>query len=397
MRIHSPKLIAIIGPTICLALTANGQSAAPPLDPIARLQKQIDTGQVQLAFDPRHGYLPAVLKALGVPPASQTLVFSKTSFQFKHISPKTPRALYFNDDAVVGWVPGGEVMEVAAVSPGQGTAFYLLPQQKTAKPRFVRQKDECLQCHQGSMTQGVPGFFMRSVYAGIDGRTDARAASFITTDRSDFEERWGGWYVTGTHGQMRHMGNVFATRPDAPDQIDRDAGANVSDLSRYLDTSQYLQKTSDIVALMVAEHQCETLNLIARAAQPLQPGDNAVEKLVQALLFSRETRLKDDVRGSAAFVTAFQARGLKDRKGRSLREFDLKTRLFRYPCSYLIYSRAFDALPPPVKQEVYRRLDEVLTGKDRSEPFTHLTDADRQAIREILMDTKPEFAAAAGS
>lgn len=415
IRLTTLCAVALAAPAVALTLaqappdTSESLAAyakAVPTDVVAELQKQIDSGAVKLTFDPKRGYLPAVLRALKVPPASQILVFSKTSFQFKHISPRTPRALYFNDDAVVGWVPEGEVMEIASADPQLGAVFYLLPQEKAAKPKFIRQTAECLQCHQGSMTQGVPGHFMRSVYTRMDGQPELKAGSFITTDRSPFEERWGGWYVTGKHGSMRHMGNVFATRQDFPDQIDREAGANVTDLEPLLDTSPYLTQTSDIVALMVAEHQTNLLNLITRAnhdtKKALDEPDagerdlrirQAIEPLVEALLFAREAPLTDTVAGTSGFAAGFSAQGIRDKKNRSFRDFDLKRRLFRYPCSYLIYSRAFDGLPQPAKEAVYRRLVEVLTGKDRSEIFRGLSDSDRQAILEILADTKTDFAA----
>ena len=101
-----------------------------------------------------------------------------------------------------------------------------------------------------------------------------------------------------------------------------------------------------------------------------------------------ETELTDAVRGTSSFSQEFTARGPQDQQGRSLRQFDLKTRVFRYPCSYLIYSDCFDALPEPVLERVYQRLWDVLTGEDEAEKFAHLSAADRTAILEILRDTK---------
>src|SRR5262249_23103160 len=117
-----------------------GYLTAEANDPVARLQKRVEKGEVKLDFDEEgQGYLKAVLKALKVPEASQTLVFSKTSFQAPRIGPKTPRALYFGDDVYVGYVRGGDVLEFSTVDPNLGATFYLLDQNKTEKPEFVRQ------------------------------------------------------------------------------------------------------------------------------------------------------------------------------------------------------------------------------------------------------------------
>jgi hypothetical protein len=116
--------------------------------------------------------------------------------------------------------------------------------------------------------------------------------------------------------------------------------------------------------------------------------DRDIEELVAYMLFSGEARLPQPIEGVSTFTLAFSARGPRDKKGRSLRDFDLRTRLFRYPLSYMIYSEAFEALPASVRQRIYNRLDEVLTGKERGTKYGHLSGADRQAIREILGDTK---------
>ena len=253
-------------------LRAHGQEAAyeqepidylkaPVNDPVARLQKRIEARTVTLAHDGRHGYLEAVLQALDVDPASQVLVFSKTSFQRDRITPKAPRALYFNDSVYVGWVQSGDVLELSAVDPQQGAVFYLLDQSPTEKPAFQRYTHDCLQCHASGKTRDVPGHLVRSVFPLRSGQPAYNAGTFTTSHESPLSERWGGWYVTGTHGAMTHMGNVFVTDADNPEKLDTAAGANVTDLSGRLAIDHYLRPTSDIVALMVLEHQTQTQNL----------------------------------------------------------------------------------------------------------------------------------------
>ena len=120
----------------------------------------------------------------------------------------------------------------------------------------------------------------------------------------------------------------------------------------------------------------------------------AAVEFVDYLLFVDEPRLPAPVKGASGFAERFSALGPRDRRGRSLRELDLQTRVLKYPCSYLIYSPAFDALPTESKTAIYARLNDVLTGKVTGARYQRLSAADRQAILEILRDTKSDFVAA---
>ncbi len=386
-------------------------SKSTPTDRVARLQQQIDAGEVTLEYDAAHGYLPAVLRALKVPVSSQGLVFSRTSLQVDRIAPWTPRAVYFNDDVYVGWVQNGPIMEVADVDPKLGGVFYTLDQQPTDHPRFERQTHTCLQCHDSSsLTGGVPGFIMRSVFTDRYGYPVASGAG-ATTDRTPLDERWGGWYVTGTMGNLPHKGNVMA--PVLAHEVGNVQSylaknrfvseKDVTALDDRFDTSPYLAPDSDAVALLVLAHQTYVHNLItitgyeARKADYLHSGDaamqGAAERLVRAMLFVKAAPFAAPVKGTSAFAEEFPKAGPHDKAGRSLRDLDLTSRLFKYPLSFLIYSESFDALPESARGYVFRRLDEILSGKDQSEDFAHLTADDRTAIREILLETKPQFAA----
>jgi hypothetical protein len=388
---------------------------ARPSDRVASLQAKLDAGEVSLQYDPEHGYLKSVLEQLGIPVSSQSLVFTKTSFQLKRISPQTPRAVYFNDDVYVGWVQGGDVMEVSTVDPHLGANFYTLSQTELVRPKFQRQTHECLQCHGSTLTKGVPGHVVRSVYPAPDGQPILSQGTYLTDHSSPLTERWGGWYVTGQHGAQRHLGNLLVRQGVDRDQVDTNPGANVTDLSKYFNTTPYLTPHSDIVALMVLEHQVNMHNLLTNAnfltrlalrdqrvmnEMLDRPADyqsettihrirSAGEPVVKHLLFTGETKLTDPVSGTSGFSEEFSAGGARDDQGRSLRDFDLQSRLFKYPCSYAVYSAAFDTLPPSVKEYIYQRLWEVLSGKDTGKDFQHLSSADRQAIREILRATKP--------
>ncbi len=388
-------------------------------DPISHLQKEMDAGRVRLTYNRKNGYLSAVLAQLKIPTSSQMLVFSKTSFQRDLITPHAPRALYFNDSTYVGWVQDGSVVEVATQSPQLGAVFYTLAQDSGGgPPRFQRQTYECLQCHSSSMTAGVPGHIMRSVYTHADGMPEFRAGTYLSTDQSPLSERWGGWYVTGQHGAMRHMGNVFAHGEENV-ILDREKGANLTSLRKLLDTTPYLTPHSDIVALLVAEHQTRLHTLLTKAnygtrmalydeallnKELNRPTDyhsdstrsrihSVCDPLLEAMLFVKEAPLTDTISGTSGFAEQFTAQGPFDRQHRSLRQLDLHHRLLRYPCSYLIYSEAFNALPTEAKTYLYHRLCEILTSKDTRPDFAHLSPADRTAILDILADTKPDFAA----
>tara|TARA_R110002095_G_scaffold78862_1_gene67798 strand:- start:1101 stop:2435 length:1335 start_codon:yes stop_codon:yes gene_type:complete len=389
---------------------------AAPENLISRFQKKLDQGQVKLEYDRDKGtgYLASVLKSLEIPVSSQMLVFSKTSLQVKHIDPQSPRALYFNDDLYVGFVQGGAELEVSASDPKLGTVFYTLAQTQSAKPAFVQRTFECTQCHASSMTQGVPGHIMRSVYPGPDGMPVFREGTYRSDQSSPFPERWGGWYVSGTHGKMRHMGNLIFRKGDSSSNLNRDRGANAVDLERWFDTSAYLGPHSDIVSLMVLEHQVKMHNLITRAQfegriterdaevmnkmlerdasfqsdSTKRRFESSANRLVDYMLFTDELVLEDQIRGASSFEKDFPLSGPRDRRGRSLRDFNLERRLFKYPCSYLIYSESFDALPRPILDFVYRRLWEILSGKDDSKEYAHLSAEDRRAVLEILIETK---------
>lgn len=363
-----------------------------PQDLVSDLQRRVERGEAHLEFSDKWGYLESVLRELHIPVSSQTLVFSKTSLQISKISPDHPRALYFGDDVYVGMVRGG-LLELTAIDPQRGAVFYVVEQKKAAQPRFIRKDEECLKCHFSVNTMHVPGFMTRSVFADSQGNVLTEQGSFLTDHRSPLAQRWGGWYVTGTHGSERHMGNGFASG----NRIDRERGANVTDLKGRVNAALYPCPSSDLVALMVLNHQVQMHNLITRLGYEARLNRTelpaTIEATVRYMLFVDEPRLRDRASGTAPFRAEFEARGPKDNQGRSLRQFDLERRLFRYPCSFLIYSDSFDALPAEAKNPLYKRLWEVLSGKDQSPAYSLLTASDRRAILEILVATKPTLPA----
>lgn len=367
-------------------------------DAVARLQHRLATGEAKLEFDERLGYLPALLQELKIPSASQGLVFSKTSFQRTFISPENPRGIYFNDDVYVGYIPGAPALEISAIDPKLGAVFYKLENEKVRRPRFVRDQD-CLRCHGAQRTLGVPGTFVRSIGTDESGELDSQNEVNDIDHCTPLAERWAGWFVTGQSGAQIHRGNLIGA--SAFKRHIREPGfrGNLTELSPFFDSGKHPGGTSDIVALMVLEHQGKMHNYITRLSYETQLMMNMyghtryltsqVNAFLRFLLFVEEAPLTAPISGNPEFVSDFTARGPRDGRGRSLRDFDMTTRMFKHPCSYLIYSPAFDAIPTVMREQLLQRLHDILTGKDRDPQFAQLGDEERASILEILRETKP--------
>jgi hypothetical protein len=374
-----------------------------PDSAISQLQKRIQEGKAKLEWDEKLGYLPSLLKELNVSKESQMLVFSKTSLQRERISPSNPRAIFFNDDVYMGWIPGAPLIEISVADPKMGGVFYSLEQKKVERPSFQR-TDQCLECHASTKSMGVPGHLVRSFATDEEGIVDLASGTSQVNHRTPLEERWGGWYVTGTHGDQTHRGNLIGKAAFEKHSEEPNHAGNLTDLKRFLNIDKYVAPHSDIVALMVLEHQVHMHNYITRlnyeATIALKTYGHVnylksvVEGFMRYLLFVDEIPLTAQIKGTSDFQKEFELAGPKDSKGRSLRQMDLQTRLFKYPCSYLIHSEAFDSLPSAIKEKIYTRLHDILSGKDTSETYQALTAESRQAILEILAETKKDLPAA---
>jgi hypothetical protein len=358
------RLAALLG----LALLASGQETATQTsgDPVAVLIQKIDDGSVRLTREGESGYLRSLLKVLDIPVSSQSLVFVSSALQLKRVNVTNPRALYFNDSVTVGWVRGGFI-ELMAQDPQHGLNFYSLEQDRPGRPALVQETFRCIGCHRSTLTGGVPALRVSA--------THARA----------FEDRFGGWFVTGHHGTAKHFGNwdIWGAGPP-PDGTNL---FNWESLKGKLDLAGYLTPYSDIVALMVMQHRAHITNSLNRISAGAVD-DQAIAALVDRMLFVDELPLTAPIRGTSGFAEQFQALGPRDRKGRSLRDLDLTQGLMRYPLSYMIYSPQFDALKPPIRTAIYRRLWTVLSGADRDAKYARLSSSTRAAVVEILRDTR---------
>ena len=419
-------LTLLTGPWRAVAQTDNFElpptsySSTAPKDAVTALQARM----VQAAFLPPKTDRELVqwfLRELHVPAQSQVLVFSKTSFQRLRITPEHPRAIYFTDDCYIGWVPRG-LMEVAAIDPRLGPVFYSVDPAafRANEAEGIRRNSECLSCHGGTFVRDIPGLFVRSVFPNSEGEPLLGQGTKLVDFRTPISSRWGGWYVTGKHGTALHQGNVTAREENGRLVVDFHQGANVSDLSKFFDTRPYLADSSDIVALLVLEHQTAMQNSITRAGincrkmLDYQKGlqrdlkesvtddlvydsvkgvfDHVADDLVRDLLFVGEAELPPGLAGSPAFQQAFLANARRTPQGDSLKDFCLNGHIFRNRCSYMIYSDAFLQLPDKLKQRVYSRLARILMGGGGPE-YAAIDPAERRRIVVILQATHPEMAA----
>jgi hypothetical protein len=380
-------------------------SDSPTTDVVAALKGKLEEGTASIRFEGRGGYLRSVMEALQVPAESQSVVFSKTSLQSHYISPSSPRAIFFSDDVALAFVPESPLLEIAALDPHQGVVFYAVVQRPAEKPQILR-SDSCLSCHEAHDTLDVPGMLVRSVGAGTGGETLTEFGDFVSDQRSPFEQRWGGWFITGKTGSARHMGNMMLL-PNGTKAGTSGSPIPLASLEGKFNLEGYPSRFSDVGAVLVLNHQMKLINLLTRVGWETRVALDEMNRnpqlkakaerliaadageLVDYMLYVDEVPLPGRFESTSGFQMQFSATGPRDKRGRSLRQLDLETRLMRYPCSYMIYSPAFDGLPAATKEAVYARMWAVLSGKDTSRKYAKLTPALRADIVGILLDTKP--------
>jgi len=391
-------------------------SVTRPKDAAYALETLMKAGKVKIDRASAWTILKGVLDQFNIPMESQVMVFSKTSKQNDRISPQTPRVIYYGDDAYVGYSVGG-ALEVSTIDPLLGPIFYLLdPEVPENKPLHFERDQSCLSCHGGPFSPGVPGVLVRSVFPSSEGHPIMSQGSTVVDTTTPFENRWGGWYVTGKHGNLLHRGNVTATeKPDNTCDMPIEKGANITQLTNFFDTSPYPRKTSDIVALMILEHQTFVQNVMTKAnhtalramhmqtslrkelgepeeKKPISTArriiDHSADDIVEALFFKDEAALPEGgIEGDESFLTAFLSRGTRSSDGRSLKDLQLNTRLFKYRCSYMVHSITFKHLTPTLKETVVAKMKQILAGADTSGQFDYLNENERKHIIRILMDT----------
>jgi hypothetical protein len=380
-------------------------------DPISKLAKEIESGKREIRAMEPLARLRFILNLLDIPPESQILVYSKTSKQNALIHPGNPRCVFFNENAYVGYVPGGDI-EVIAHDPLLGSVYYLIEAGGGDQAlRISRDTSDCLSCHGTARTESVPGVLVRSVFPDGDGQPLLSLGTFQIDHSSPIRERWGGYYVTG-RSSLPHLGN--RTFVDTAERSFPSEAVELATVSGKIDVTRYPRATSDIVALMLLEHQCIVHNQMVSATmnyrrihwlqKSLDPAadpdagaagkhaDESARKIVDLLLFENEAELGENgIEGDPAFQEAFNRRLPKTADDRSLADFQLNDHLFKHRCSYMVYSEVFNSLPPRVKSAVITRLHAILESDPGPGNHPEIKASERRKIVAILRETLPDW------
>ena len=370
-----------------------------PNDRFTKLKADIETGKVRLDHTNPKAYLISLLQTLGISPFTQTLVFSTTSLQLSRISPENPRAIYFNEDIYVGWVPGGKI-EVIGIDPKWGAITYIfeIPRPKSPPP-LIQRATRCMNCHASGEIGGAPGLLVSSVVPGPGGGSLDAFRQGKSGHDVPFHERFGGWHVTGRHGITKHWGNLTGTLSSAGLKTIPNKPGQRFPLDRYP------VPTSDILAHLLLEHQVGFVNRVVSAtyrARAVLAGavpsigdsdaptflDREANSLVRYLLFADEAKFPvAGVDGDPLLQKDFSKNRRQNKMGFSLKDLDLSTRLFRFRCSYMIYSDSFSGLPLELKTRVFHQLEQVLSTEANSTDFAYLPISEKRTIRSILSET----------
>jgi hypothetical protein len=398
-------------------LEPHGYFSRKPKDPVSLLMEKVNAGKVKITEKNGKELVARLLNELNLSKDTQVLVFSKTSLQRRAVSYQNPRALYFNDSVYLGWMPDGRV-EIASFDPELGPVFYFQRPLEDRKSRLLVRTRSCLGCHAGAATNFIPGSLGRSVYPDRTGRSLKDANDYHRSGHHiPLEDRYGGWFVSGQHGKMRHMGNAVATRVNGEVQLDRNRFANLEKLDQFFPTDSYLAPGSDIAALLVFDHQVTMHHRLVEAAyrarqalfdSKLDPMETEVRKLAKGrsirefregvdnvidyMLFCEEVPIPQ-VSCDPKFRRAFSANRRADGKDRSLKDLRLDSRIFENRCSFMIYSPSFEHMPPMLRGAIYDRLHQILTAQTPVKGFEHLGAEERTRIVEILRETKKDLPA----
>jgi len=385
-------------------------------DPVSVFMERVNGGAIPAFEEEGKELVKKLLEEFKIPVSSQVFVFTKTSLQRDQVSSDNPRALYFNEDAYLGWMPGGRV-EIASIDPLAGPVFWFQRPLGRKEDLLFRRTGSCLGCHAGSATNYLPGLLGQSVYPLADGRSAGSIRTFERVGHNiPYEQRWGGWMVTGAgHEALNHMGNALAVRDQKGLRLEKKtAGQAASDLSVFFDPSLHLIEGSDILAMLAHDHQISAHYRINEAQyrmrqvlfdEKLDPDsgrevweklpsahlsalDTSMSRFLKYFLFADEPALKGEIQDGGVYRKDFFANKRVSRHGLSLKDLDLKTRLLKHRLSWMIYSNAFEGIPRAFKEEFYHRLWNILTRPGGVAGFEYLGAEEKAAIAEILTDTK---------
>lgn len=374
-----------------------------PKDRFAQLQDRAQKGEVKLDTSNDKAFLSSLLEALHIPITSQIMVFSASSLQSEIINPRNPRALYFNEDTYVGWVPGG-LVEIIAADPEMGPMFYVFNRLRPGGPvPDVQRSTKCMNCHAGNATRRLPGLIAESLLV-------SRAGSSLETFRRDvqghqipLELRFGGWHLTGQHNLSHHKANVMGIPQNGKNEL------SPVEPGQYSDLSLHLLPTSDILPHLIHEHQMGFENRLVYAIYTMRQlkNDNKglfgsaakaeieerAQELARYITFADEAKFPGKgITGDAAFTKDFLSDRRTTKAGLSLKDLDMKTRIFKHRCSYMLYTDTWKEAPKDLKERVYYHM--ALYLRDQPDALhAHLAPGERVAIRSILKETMNDLPA----
>ena len=371
-----------------------------PQDVCTALAAKIASGEVTLDTTDEKAFAKSVLDALQVPVSSQLLVYSATSLQSERCNPRNPRALYFNEHAYVAVILGGR-LEMMGIDSEMGCTFYAFSKAQPGVKPVVERSTQCFNCHAGNGTQRVPGLLATSVAPILSGASYETYRHDEQGHQIPLSVRFGGWYVTSARPFGETKANILAINKGKGIEIVR---VNPGEM---WDTTRHLLPTGDILPQLVHEHQIGFDNRVIQAVyllreveakgSPPPPEDQAkldakARELVRYILFADEAKLPaGGIAGDPQFVRDFQLYKKAAAGGASLKDFDLRSRMFKHRCSYMLYTPQWQQLPAAIKTRVYSGLKSALTGDDRK--FAYLGDDERKAILAILCATLPDLPA----
>jgi len=370
------------------------------VDRFSRRIPELAAGGLPLDRSSERAFLKSLLRALDIPESSQLLVFSNTSLQLSLINPDNPRALYFSDDLYLGYVPGGKI-EVATIDAELGAVFYIFDIPRSDSRVVVERARRCMNCHANEDTLKIPGLSVKSVAPGPGGGSLDTFHPGQSGHTQPLAERFGGWYVTGTGGFDGHWGNRMGRLYQG------ELSATPLEPGTRFSFERYPVATSDLLAHLLHEHQVGGVNRLIRAQyrfrelrhrnggsvpQALPPDlETELADLLSYLLFAQEAPLPaSGIPGNPAFREGF-ARNRKAVDGHSLKDLDLRTRLLRFRCSYLVHTPFFEGLDADLRRRILRDLDHALSPEKRNAASRHLSDSEAAVIRTILRATVPGF------
>lgn len=359
----------------------------PLHDPFSKMISRFETEPGILDRSSEKAFLLSLLKVFDVPVNSQMLVFSTTSLQLSLISPSNPRAIYFNEEIYVGFIPGGRI-EIVSLDPELGGIYYIFDIPRGERPLRFERSNRCMNCHVSEDTGFVPGLVIQSVVPGPTGGSLDAFRNGQSGHGIPFEERFGGWHVTGKHGITNHWGNLTG----------RMAAGEITRIPNEPGTrfrwEKYPVNTSDILPHLLHEHQAGFVNRVVEAAYRARAGeldpDEQAEKITRYLLFADEAPLpRGGVAGDPKFKKAFLRNRRPNKDGFSLKDFSLENHLFKNRCSYMIYTPVFGGLPRELKERVYYGISKALRGTNAD--YSYLPEEEKKAIHSILQETLPDL------